>query len=99
MMIELISNFLKYNLKSNNDFKKNSINEKKLDKTYIYNNEKNHNNNIFENILFYINKDLTLCIIFFIIFILILTTINLGILIISLNSNKNVLKLLKNTNC
>jgi len=97
MIIKLISNLLNYNLELNHDSKKNLINEKKPNKTYIYNDKKN--DNIFENFFFNINKDLIIYIIFFVIFILTLTTINLGILIISLNSNKKILKLLKNNNC
>ena len=102
MIIESILNILnldtklniKSNINSNIDSSTKSYTKSNINKTQIYNNI----NNSKSFIDFLLNKDFYIYIIFFVIFILTLTTINLGILIICLNSNKKIMKLLKNNN-
>ncbi len=96
MIIEFIFNILKSNTESNNNLNKHSLNANESYKTRLYNNNNINNNK--HLIKYLLNKDFYIYFIFLIIIILILTTINLGILIISLNSNKKIIKLLKNIN-
>lgn len=99
MIIESILNIFnldtKLNINSNIESSTKLYTKSNVNKTIIYN---NNNNNSKSFVDFLLNKDFYIYIIFFIIFILTLTTINLGILIICLNSNKKIIKLLKNNN-